>query len=550
NRLSQLGPGVTWTDLDADGHADLVVGTGKGGPVAAFRGDGKGGFRRMEGAPFNKPAGRDTTTVVPLGAVLIAGSANYEDGTTNGGALRIYDPVRQVSGEAVLGQGFSTGPVAAADVDGDGTLELFLGGRVLPGRYPEPAPALLLKTAGGRLSPLQRWEDFGLASGACFSDLDGDGDPDLAVALEWGPVRLLRNDGGRLVAWDPAVVRDGRTAPLSTLTGWWTAVTAGDFDGDGRLDLVAANWGWNTRYRTPAAGIRRIRAGDLTGSGAWDVIESWLDPRSGREFPERDLMSLRMLAPMLGERFGSFAQYAQTGMGDLLGAAGRNLPVRSAGELASMVFLNRGDRFEARPLPAAAQWAPAFGICVGDYDGDGREDVFLAQNWFSAQPLVQRNDAGRGLWLRGDGQGGFAADLLSGVAAYGEQRGAALADFDEDGRVDLVVAQNAGPTTLWRNVRGRPGLRVRLAGTPGNPSAFGAQVRVRHGDRRGPIREIHGGGGYWSVDDPVAVLGSADQATAIEVRWPGGRTTEHPIAPGSREIRVHPEPSPASSPSP
>ena len=106
--------------------------------------------------------------------------------------------------------------------------------------------------------------------------------------------------------------------------------------------------------------------------------------------------------------------------------------------LESRVFLNRGDHFESRVLPAEAQWAPAFGVSVADFNGDGFEDVFLSQNFFAVPPDESRLDAGRGLLLRGDGRGGFAplSGAESGIEVYGEQRGSAVADLDHDGRPD------------------------------------------------------------------------------------------------------------------
>src|SRR6185369_7369252 len=144
--------------------------------------------------------------------------------------------------------------------------------------------------------------------------------------------------------------------------------------------------------------------------------------------------------------------------------------------LESTVFLNRGDRFEAHVLPVEAQMAPAFAVCAGDLDGDGHEDLLLSQNFFAVQPETPRYDAGRGLWLRGDGRGGFTAvpGQESGILVYGEQRGAAFSDYDADGRVDLVVTQNGAATKLYRNAGAKPGLRIRLTGPPANPSAVGA----------------------------------------------------------------------------
>src|SRR6266480_3005192 len=206
--------------------------------------------------------------------------------------------------------------------------------------------------------------------------------------------------------------------------------------------------------------------------------------------------------------------------------------------LASMVFLNRGDHFEGRALPAEAQWAPAFAVCVGDYDGDGKEDVFLSQNFFAMNAESSRSDAGRGLWLKGDGKGNLQAvrGQESGVKVYGEQRGAALCDYDGDGRVDLVVTQNGAETKVYHNVGGKPGLRVRLKGPAGNPRGIGAQLRLMFGQRAGAVRELHAGSGYWSQDSAVQVLGTPESPTRIWIRWPGGKSTTSPIPAEAKEL--------------
>jgi hypothetical protein len=177
---------------------------------------------------------------------------------------------------------------------------------------------------------------------------------------------------------------------------------------------------------------------------------------------------------------------------------------------------------------------------VGDLDGDGKEDVFLSQNFFAMNLETSRCDAGRGLWLRGDGKGNLSAmtGQETGVKVYGEQRGAALCDYDGDGRVDLVVTQNGAETKLYHNVGARPGLRIRLRGRAGNLQAVGAQIRLKFGDRFGPAREIHAGSGYWSADSAVQVLGTPEPPTQIQIRWPGGRMTTADIPRNAREIEV------------
>jgi len=201
-------------------------------------------------------------------------------------------------------------------------------------------------------------------------------------------------------------------------------------------------------------------------------------------------------------------------------------------------LLNRGDKFECRVLPMEAQFAPVFGVSIGDYAGDGKEDVFLSQNFFGTDLATGRYDAGRGLWLKGDGKGGFRAvpGQESGVKVYGEQRGAALCDYDGDGRVDLVVSQNGAETKLYRNTGGRVGLRVRFAGTGG----IGAVARLGREGKWGPAREVHAGSGYWSQDSAVQVMSleGTEPPTQIQVRWPGGKLTTNDLPIPAHEIRI------------
>ena len=244
--------------------------------------------------------------------------------------------------------------------------------------------------------------------------------------------------------------------------------------------------------------------------------------------------------PFLKEKFSTYETYGKASLKEIYADKLKQMKVVEANTLESMVFLNRDDHFEARALPLEAQLAPAFAVCVGDYDGDGKEDLFLSQNFFPMNPETSRCDAGRGLWLKGDGKGNLAAvaGQESGVMVYGEQRGAALCDYDGDGRIDLVVTQNGAETKLYHNVGAQPGLLVRLKGPAGNAQAVGAQVRLKFRDHFGPAREVHAGSGYWSQDSPVQVLGTPEPPTQIQVRWPGGKTSLSEVPAGSKKISV------------
>ena len=193
-----------------------------------------------------------------------------------------------------------------------------------------------------------------------------------------------------------------------------------------------------------------------------------------------------------------------------------------------------------RSLPAEAQLAPAFAPVVADFDGDGNEDLFLAQNFSPTALETPRFDAGAGLVLLGDGRGGFRPLSVrqSGVAVLGDQRGAAAADYDGDGRVDLAVPQNGASTTLWHNRGARPGLRVRLDAGPGNPWGIGARLQVTAQGRRGPVRELHAGAGYWSMDAATTVISLPPGADSLAIHWPGGREQLVPLKAGQREVTL------------
>jgi hypothetical protein len=539
-KLSQLGPGAAWYDLDGDGHDELIIGTGRGGGLAVYRTDGRGGFTRV-GSDQNLKVPNDTAGLVGWRdgtgtRRLLAGLTGYE-AKGDYAALSFH-----CAGDTLLPDNplapemAGSGALALGDLNGDGRLALFIAGGVVPGQYPVGARSMLYRDEGGQWKPDTRnsatLDHLGIVNAAVWTDLDGNGVPELVLACEWGPLRVFRNRSGLLFE----VTTDLGLAPY---TGWWRGVTAGDLNNDGRMDLIVANWGLNSPYRASLEQPLVFAYGQLAQPGVMDIIET--EYEGGQLVPRRQFMAMADSLPFLHELFASHKAYSEATLAQTLGDRAVLSRRVTAATLASIAFLNTGNGFKPVELPREAQFAPAFSVNVADFDGDGNEDVFLSQNFFDAQPETARLDAGLGLWLQGDGTGRLVAvsSARSGIRATGEQRGAALGDYDEDGRIDLVLAQNGAQTKLYHNTGATPGLRVNLVGPPGNPQAIGAVLRLQFQNRQGPAREIHAGSGYWSQDSLTPVLATPTPPLALWVRWPGGRVTTTPVPANAKAITVN-----------
>ncbi|HAB19055.1 MAG TPA: hypothetical protein DCE44_21770, partial [Verrucomicrobiales bacterium] len=319
-KLSALGPGVCWADLDADGDDDLVVGGGRGGRLAILRNNGRGGFSQWTNAPQSQANAWDETGVVTWRGAdeitrIAVGESIWEGDATNAAPFRA---VRLGEGGAanpwpLIRSESATGPLALADVDGDGDLDLFVGGRAIPGRYPEPAGSQMFRNTGGTFEPGQSLLNLGLVSGAVFTDLDGDGNPDLALACEWDSPRVFRNDHGQFKEVTAAL-------GLAELKGWWNGITSGDFDGDGRMDLLVSNWGRNGRTDL-ASGMDlpvSLFYGDFAGNGGVQTLLASRDPTLSLVTPWREFSKVKKAIPAVGERLLDHHAYGRASVAAVL----------------------------------------------------------------------------------------------------------------------------------------------------------------------------------------------------------------------------------------
>jgi len=547
-RLTESGPGVVVFDWDGDGADEIFFGTGSGGNITAYKTEQDGHLVKLNEPAFTQPLMGDSLGLAGwLDATgkraLLAAISTHDFPAPVVPSLQIFRPGNTEPEVIELPSvnNSDVGSIAVADLDGDGDLDVFVAGRGVPGRFPNPASSWLLRCGptGLELDSGQAltFANVGMVTAAIFVPLDADPLPELVLATEWGVIKVFKNRGG---TFTDATNDWG----LDQQSGIWQTLAAGDFDGDGRLDLLAGNWGLNSHLKHGTKRVPYLVHGDIGGDGMYDALEARFELASKRLLPRHRMVTLELVFPFLRERFPTHRRYGSATFQQIFAGQLTEAKLIKASHLASVVLLNRGGKFEARPLPVEAQLTPVMGASVADFDGDGNEDVFLSQNFFGVRVEDYRMDSGEGLLLRGDGDGGFAVQFghRSGIRVHGEQRGSAAGDLNGDGRPDLVVAQSKAKPRLYLNTFGQAGLRLSLAGTSANPLGQGATVRPVFADgTKGPARLIGGNTGRYSQSAAGQTFGAAKRIRAIEVTWPSGTSTRVNVTDAANPVVVKAE---------
>ncbi len=573
-RFDDLGPALAVGDLapssalppspeprrtgtaDGGGRDDVLVGGTSADPARLLRQTGASRFVAASTDDLANPTlvedgplllfdadgdGRNDILVTRAGTSLPAESPEYQP--------RLYlndgrGGFRPAPADALPPLPISAGAVAAADFDRDGRLDVFIGGRVRPGEYPLAPRSALLVNRGGRfedvtdaLAPGLR--EVGMVRAALWSDVDGDGWPDLLLALEWGEVKYFHNRQGR--GFEDWTERAGFAAAG---TGWWTSLASADFNGDGRPDFVVGNVGLNTQYHASPQEPALLYFGDFAGGRPPQLVEAYYE--NGKLYPWRTRKELGAQIPLVLRRYRTNDAYARATLPEILGAERLGAARRfAATELRSGVFLSQPDgtyRFE--PLPRIAQIAPLQGIVTGDFDGDGRADIYAVQNSYAAGAGVGRFDGGVSQLLRGDGRGHFTAvpPAESGLLVPGDAKALAVLDLDGDGWPDFLLTRNESTTLAFRNrgVPGRHALSVRLRGPQGNPDAIGARVSLELADGTTETAEVQAGSGYYSQSSACCFFGypDANPPRRLAIRWPDGSTAFRALPPRVASLTV------------
>ncbi|MBC7791207.1 MAG: VCBS repeat-containing protein [Anaerolineae bacterium] len=297
---------------------------------------------------------------------------------------------------------------ATADFDGDGDVDLFVGGRVIPWRYGVDPPSVLLRNDGrGRFTDVTEQvapglRSVGMVTDALWQDVNRDGRVDLVVVGEWMPITVFRNVGGGKLA-------KMETPGLEKSHGWWNRIVAGDFTGDGHTDFIVGNLGLNTRFRATETEPATMYVKDFYPNGfVQQIVSSY---NHGVSYPLVLRDDLIKSIPVLKKRYLNYEAYAHQTVADIFSPDElANATLKKAHTFATSLARNNGDgSFTLVPLPLEAQVAPVYGILASDYDEDGKLDLLLAGNFDGVKPEIGRMSAGYGLFLRGNGKGEFAA---------------------------------------------------------------------------------------------------------------------------------------------
>lgn len=442
---SRNGPGIAVSDVNGDGLDDFYVGGASNQEGALYLQQSNETFKKKEilGIDtltddmgvlfFDADADGDADLYVASGGTeQVKGSELYKDAFyINDGKGNFRKDV-----EALPDLRQSGSSVAAADYDRDGDLDLFVGGRIVPGEYPLPADSYILRNDSDKTkckftnvteSVAPGLIKLGLVTSALWTDVDNDGWLDLMVVGEFMPITCYKNNGGK------TFTSFGKES-LAHTTGWWNSLSAGDFDSDGDIDYIAGNLGMNTRYRGNQKEPLRIYASDYDKTGSIDpVMTMYIDGEEQIVHSWDDMV--KQMNPIRA-RFRTYLPYAEANFKDSFTKSELESAYVVRGEWFETSYIeNLGQgKFSIKALPTESQFSPVFGTLPGDYNGDGNLDVLLVGNSYATEVSTGRYDASIGLYLKGDGKGNFNSVSV--------RKSGFVADKDSKGLSKLILGGN------------------------------------------------------------------------------------------------------------
>ena len=422
HKFSQAGPGLSVGDVNGDGREDFIVGGSTHMNAQVYLQKPDGTF-----VPTVKNE-KDVRKIEEDEGLLLFDADNDHDldlyivsGSWEGQAdVNAYqDRLYLNNGKGVFTQSKDALPeiktsgscVRAADFDGDGDLDLFVGGRVVPSQYPTPPQSYVLRNDKGKFTDATKevceaLSFAGMITDAVWTDFDKDGKEDLLVVGEFMAPTFFKNNGKTLSKLDASGVEQHK--------GWWNSIAAADFDNDGDTDYVVGNLGENNAFHVTNETPLKLFAKDFDGNGSVDPVLACymrvsMDSEEKKLYPVHFWDELNSQSPKFRNKYSRYKQYSKATADQLLTADDlKEAMILDANDMATSYIENKGNgTFAVRALPTLVQVAPVNGLVADDVNGDGNTDVVMVGNDYGNEVFIGRYDAFTGLVLLGDGKGGF-----------------------------------------------------------------------------------------------------------------------------------------------
>ena len=425
---SQEGPALATADINGDGSDDVFIGSSKSEKPALFLQNTSGKFVRSV-----QPALDADSTYEDVDAcwtdvnndkhpdLVVASGGNEYYGNSQYLIPRVYlndgKGNLQKRNDAFMGILVNASCVVPCDFNGDGKMDLFVGGRSVPWEYGKVPTSYLLKNDGtGKFTDVttsfnEELPGIGFVKDAEWTDMDNDGNNDLVIALEWGGIVAFSKEKDKFIK-----------KTLTDKKGWWNFLLPVDVDGDGDLDLICGNTGLNNRLKASPQQPVRLYYNDYDDNGKKEQLLTYY--LGNKEIPFANKDELQKQIPSMKKKFLYAEDFAKASLNEIFGASKiKEAELLSADYFSNAILINNGKwNFTVKALPWEAQLTTLRDAVVVNANNDDKPDILLAGNFYACNIQLGKYDADYGTILINKGNGNFTSELLNGLIIKGEVR--------------------------------------------------------------------------------------------------------------------------------